>query len=584
MPTPFAAHRILLGRYAGRYRGRFIWLGVLLLGSVGLQLLAPQIVRAFLEQAQSGGGAGVLLAAAGAYLLAALAQRALALASSYWGASLSWAAANDLRLDLTAHALSLPMGFHKEHTPGELIERIDGDVNALGSLFSDLILRLGAGVLLVAGALVLLLREDLRLGLGLAAYAAVAFLLLGWVQGLASRHWHAERERSADQYGYLEERLGAREDIHAVGAAEHAAMGLERRLATWAAAARGAWFVQDASYLATSLLRVTGYLLAILLATWLYAGEGSPAPAAFLAASYVGLLAGPLDEIRQKTQELGRAGAGVERIVSLLKLAPSPDYVEPAAHLPPGALSVECDGVDFAYDDGGGESVLHDLTWSAQPGSITGLLGRTGSGKTTLSRLLYRLYEPQSGVLRLGGVDIRNVPRSELGRRVGVVTQEVQLFAVSLRENLAFFDPEVDDERLQKALEQLGLWEWVLRLPERLDTRVGPGGHGFSAGEAQLVAFTRLLLKDPGLVVLDEASSRLDPDSERLLDRAIARLLEGRTALVIAHRLQTVTRADCIVILSGGRIVEAGPRAALAADQDSHFAGLLRAGIQEVLE
>jgi ATP-binding cassette subfamily B protein len=210
-----------------------------------------------------------------------------------------------------------------------------------------------------------------------------------------------------------------------------------------------------------------------------------------------------------------------------------------------------------------------------------GLLGRTGSGKTTIARLLYRLYDPQKGEVRLGGVNLRRARLDALRARVGYVPQDVQLLDGSLRDNLTFYDETIADERLHALLERLGLGGWLAGLPEGLDTHLS--GSSLSAGEAQLVALARVFLKDPGLVVLDEASSRLDPATEALLEGALDRLLQGRTAVIIAHRLATVARADEILILEAGRIVEHGPRAQLALDTHSLYAGLLRTGLKEVL-
>jgi ATP-binding cassette subfamily B protein len=218
-----------------------------------------------------------------------------------------------------------------------------------------------------------------------------------------------------------------------------------------------------------------------------------------------------------------------------------------------------------------------------QPGQVIGLLGRTGSGKTTLSRLIFRLYDPTAGAIRLAGVDLRDLALADLRARVGMVTQDVQLFAASVRENLTLFDTAISDERIEAALRELGLWDWVQALPNGLETQLGAGGQGLSAGEAQLLAFVRVLLRDPGLVILDEASSRLDPATGRLLEKAVTRLLAGRTGIIIAHRLATVQRADSILILEHGRTVEYGVRAELAADPNSRFAQLLVTGMEEVL-
>jgi ATP-binding cassette subfamily B protein len=214
---------------------------------------------------------------------------------------------------------------------------------------------------------------------------------------------------------------------------------------------------------------------------------------------------------------------------------------------------------------------------------VLGVLGRTGSGKTSMTRLLFRLYDPQEGAVCLNGVDLRDTQLSSIRGRVGMVTQDIHLFHASLRNNLTLFDRSIPDERIEEVLRDLGLETWYGSLPEGLDTVLGPGGGSLSAGEAQLLAFARIFLRDPGLVVLDEASSRLDPATERLIERAVDRLLRDRTGIIIAHRLATVQRADEIMVLEDGRVLEHGPRLALANDPRSHFSQLLRTGLEEVL-
>jgi ABC-type multidrug transport system fused ATPase/permease subunit len=231
--------------------------------------------------------------------------------------------------------------------------------------------------------------------------------------------------------------------------------------------------------------------------------------------------------------------------------------------------------------------VLRDLSFHLPPGTVLGLLGRTGSGKTTLTRLLFRLYDPDQGAVCLGSddtlTDIRQLSLGDLRQRVAMVTQDIQLFHASVRDNLTFFDRTLSDDAIVQSIHDLGLGRWFDTLPEGLDTELVSGGGGLSAGEAQLLAFTRIFLQDPGLVILDEASSRLDPVTEQLIERAVDRLVQGRTAIVIAHRLATVQRADQIMILKEGRIREYGSRAALAGDPNSYYCGLLGSGLEEVL-
>jgi len=245
--------------------------------------------------------------------------------------------------------------------------------------------------------------------------------------------------------------------------------------------------------------------------------------------------------------------------------------------LPPsGPLSVRFDHLTFAYPGDEDDAVLHDVSLSLAAGRSIGLVGRTGSGKSTLARLLLRLCETDIGTIEVGGIDVRDARLASLRDRVRLVTQDVQLFAADLRDNLTLFAGEVDDGAMVDVLAELGLGEWFRSLPDGLSTTLGPGGSGVSAGEAQLLAFARVFLADPGLVILDEASSRLDPATEVLIDRAVDRLLTDRTAVVIAHRLSSLERVDEIAVLDNGRVVEHGPRLELADDPDSRFGRLLR--------
>jgi len=232
--------------------------------------------------------------------------------------------------------------------------------------------------------------------------------------------------------------------------------------------------------------------------------------------------------------------------------------------------------VGFAYADDD-EAVLDDINLALPAGSSLGLVGRTGSGKTTIARLLLRLYDPTDGAVRLGGTDLQQAEPASLRRRVAVVTQDVQLFSASVRDNLTLFRDGFDDARLVDVVEQLGLGPWLAGLPDGLDTQLQPGGAGLSAGEAQLLAFARAFLSDPGLVVLDEASSRLDPGTEAIIEHAIDRLLRGRTAVLIAHRLSSLARVDTIAVVDEGRDSERSPRDPLAAGAGSPFANLLAA-------
>jgi ATP-binding cassette subfamily B protein len=294
--------------------------------------------------------------------------------------------------------------------------------------------------------------------------------------------------------------------------------------------------------------------------------------------------------LTHQMQSFQKVGACIQRLTELRKIQPkvmdgangSMQALNLQTPSPAGMpLELAFENVAFSYNTE--DTILRDLTFLLQPGKVLGLLGRTGSGKTTLTRLVFRLYDPSAGRILVNGVDLRDGELEELRRRIGVVTQEVQLFRASVRDNLTFFDRGIPDERILTALEELELGDWLRSLPHGLDTQLETGSRSLSAGEAQLLAFARIFLRSPGLVILDEASSRLDPATEQRIERAIDRLLRDRTAIVVAHRLGSVQRSGEILILEEGQVCEFGLREQLAGDPASRFHQLLQTGLEEVL-
>jgi ATP-binding cassette, subfamily B, bacterial len=500
----------------------------------------------------------------------------------YTSLNVGWAATNQMRRELALHVLRLDMPFHKQHTPGELIDRVDGDVDHLKNFFSAFAIRVLGDGLLVVGILILLFRESLTVGIGMLVYTAATLLILRLIQGMAVSKWAVERQAGAEMYGFIEERISGAEEVRAAGAEAHAMRRLYALMRKFLQVRRAAFVVSTLTYGLTNLVYVAGYGAGLALGVYLYTRGEATLGTAYLITYYVGMLAEPLQNIRGQIQDLQHATASINRIQNILDLQPQvTDPAADASRLPNGPLSVSFEDVCFHYDDN--ENVLSDISFAVQPRRVLGILGRTGSGKSTLTRLLFRLYDPGEGQVALGGIDIRRVTLSDLRQRVGMVTQDVQLFQASVRDNLTFFNRTISDDQLVAVLKDLHLWDWVRSLPMGLDTVLESGGKGLSAGEAQLLAFTRVFLKDPGLVILDEASSRLDPSTETLMELAVDRLFNQRTGVVIAHRLKTIQRADDILILEDGRIVEFGARQALAADRGSHFHRLLQTGLEEVL-
>jgi len=584
----------LLRRYvAPQWRGTAL-LAVLLLASIALELVGPQLLRAFIDSAIGGTALESLATLALAYVGVALVTQLLIAGSQYVGESLGWSATNALRADLALHCLQLDLSFHKTRTAGELIERIDGDVTALASFFSRFIVNVLANLVLLLGVLVVVARENVLAGMGFAVFATLGLLLLGRMRSIATHAWGVVRETQAQMYGFLGEHLAGTEDIRSNGAEWHVLNGLSRHHRDWLAARRRAmlrWAIVESS---TFVTFAAGHAMAFGIGGYLWLNGQITIGTVYLLFYYVEQLRRPIKQLRRELEEMQRAFASVGRVDEMLRITSRLPQGR-GLPLPAGAIGVELDAVSFTYgpdakEQGevageGNELVLRDVSLAVAPGRTLGVLGRTGSGKTTLARLLMRFYDPTAGTIRLGRVDARDADLDELRSRATLVSQDVQLFSASVRDNLTFFDPAIDDAHITAVLEQIGLRDWLRAQEDEggrgLDARLSAGS--LSAGEAQLVALARVFLRDPGLVILDEASSRLDPVTERQIETAIDALLEDRTGIVIAHRLATLQRCDDVLILEEGRVVEHGPRAVLAAEPSSRFAQLLRTGLDQVL-
>jgi ABC-type multidrug transport system fused ATPase/permease subunit len=589
--TPSITTAGVLRRYLRPEGARIAALAAFLFLGIATQLVSPLIVRRFIDSAAGGPARtplSYLVLLALGFIAAALATQLLQIGATYFSEQLAWAATNRMRRDLAAHCLYLDMHFHTSTSPGDIIERVDGDVAALANFFSQFVIQIVGGALLLAGILAVLMVADIRVGATLGLVALVAGVVIHQLRDLARDQWERVRDAFSGFSAFLEERIAGLDDIRANGGGRHvmrrfAELTDELAAASIAATRRGQWI-----FLITSGLFSLGFAAALAMGAHLYLEHAVTIGAVFMFMQYAGMMAQPVALIGTQLQQYQTAQASLARIRALLavgpELADGPGLGWNAARRT--APRVGFEAVSFAYR--ADAPVLGDVSIALEPGAVLGLLGRTGSGKTTLTRLLFRLYDPVRGRITLDGQDIRGATLAELRGRIGLVTQEVQLFDASVRDNATLFDPTIEDARIVEVLNDLGLGDWLARQPQGLGTVLTAGG-GLSAGEAQLLAFARVFLKDPGLVVLDEASSRLDPASDQLIERALDKLLgvagggPRRTAIIIAHKLSTVGRADRIAILDSGHVLETGERAALEADADSVFAGLLRSGVEEAL-
>ena len=555
-------------------RAGLSWVAAALLVSTALPLAGPLLVERFIDQAVAKQPLSHLVVTAAIYLGVAVAGQIAAVATAFAASRWSWLTTNHLRERVADHGLGLDYAFHGRHTPGEMIERVDGDIVGLTEFLSQFVVQAVGSILLLAGALVLVSLQDARLGLAFTVLVLVGGAILWRGERAIVPLADAERETWAQQYGGIEERLMGAEDIRANGAGHHMVNGFHEATAlTWRARVRSARW-------SSLLVAGTGVLFGLGTAALLAVGallqhSGAITIGTLVAVyQYSRLVQQPVEQIVSQAKNLQDAAASTARVARLL--AEQPAIVDPRqpALLPAGPLGVRFRRVTFAYGDD--PPVLLDVDLEVPAGRSLGLVGRTGSGKTTIGRLILRLYDTTDGAVELGGVDVRAASMADVRTRVGTVTQDVQLFSASLADNLTLFGDGSDPQRLRSVLHEVGLGPWLVSLPDGLDTILGPGGIGMSAGEAQLLALSRVFLSDPSVVLLDEPSSRLDPATEHLVEEATTRLLAGRTSVVIAHRVASLRHVDAVAVLENGRVVEYGRREDLAGDPDSVFSHLLQ--------
>jgi ABC-type multidrug transport system fused ATPase/permease subunit len=546
-----------------RLRGRGSWwalagAGIAALGQTGGTVIAGQLA----EQPTAMLVTLLALAVVGAALLDTAAR-------AVWWAVVDRAEGR-LRGDLLDAALQQPLSVLSEQAVGEVLDRVDDDTHELGNLLRrigwDLVRTLlRAGPMWVVAGL-----TWWPAWLLFPLVGAVTFLVVRPLTGEVARRKLAEEMAWTEQAAAMEEGVAARDDVRSsLGQAF-----LLRRCAELSAAVHTR--VAATTHTASRIARRAGLLLHGLLALTACAGVllvlGGRLTTAELVTLFLvtTMFVGNLDQISRHLPELQAGLGALTRIRMLLAAEPEPTGGRP---VPDGPLDVAVDGLHFAYDEG--TFALHDIDLQLPAGQTLALVGRTGSGKSTLAALVSRAVEPPPGAIRLGGVDVRELDLQCLRRAVGVVTQRTDVLAATLLDNVTLF-ADVPRAAVVAAVEELGLHEWVAGLPDGLDTLLGPGGTTLSAGEEQLVAFARLLVRDVQLVVLDEATARMDPVTEARVVRASDRLLAGRTGIVIAHRLSTTARADRVAVLERGRVVQAGPRARLA-EEPGAFRDLLTA-------
>jgi ABC-type multidrug transport system fused ATPase/permease subunit len=538
------------------YRGRVLLTALAMLAATGAGLAPPYLAGQAIDAGIVTGDTGALTLVVVAFLAVGLLYAAATYAQTYLVGWVGTRALQDLRERIFAHLQAMSIGFFTRRSPGVLVSRMTNDIEALNQLVTSGVVTLFSSGLTLIGVVVILFVLDVKLAL-------VTFLTLPLVAGasivfriVSHGAYRLTRERIAAVTAYLQETLSGVRVVRSFGQeARHAAAMTELNEANREANMRTVYL--NASYFpAIELLAAVG-TAAIVLYGGTQAIDGAIQIGTIVAfIGYLQVFFEPIQQLSQLYTTYQQGMAALDKIFELLDT--EPDMVDVPDAIDPGRLrgEIEMRGVSFAYS--GEDWALRNVDLHVPPGQTLALVGATGAGKSTFAKLVARFYDPQAGEVLVDGHDLREVRQGALRRQLGIVPQEGFLFSGSVRENIAFGRPEATPEEIEKAAGAVGATGFIAALPDGLDTQVGERGVQLSAGQRQLIAFARALLANPRILILDEATSNVDVRTEKTIERGLERLLAGRTAIVIAHRLSTIRRAGKIVVLEGGRIVEAG--------------------------
>jgi ATP-binding cassette, subfamily B, bacterial len=552
-----------LGQLIAPYKVRTAFSVASLLAATATALAPPFLAKFALDDAISTNGHGRLYLVVGIFIAAGLANWGMTYAQTYLTGWVGERMLADLRSHLFRHLQRLSLGFFERTRAGVIISRLTNDVEALDQLVTDGVSSLVQNSLTLVGTAILLFVLDWRLALATLAVIPVMSVATALFRTYSTRAYRAVRERLGLVTATLAEDIAGMRVVQAFTREQQNIANFGeisdhyRRSNQQTVLLNGLYFPFVDLLSTISLAVVLGY------GGHLYFQGAVTIGTLFAFMLYVQNFFDPVQQLSQLYGTFLSATAALDKITDVLDEEPEVLDRPDATDLPLVQGHVGFEGVRFTY--GRGDEVLHGIDLDVPSGTTVALVGHTGAGKSTIAKLLARFYDPTHGRITIDGIDLRDVTQASLRHQLGVVPQEGFLFAGTVRENITFGRPDATDEEIVAAAEAVGAHDFVVRLEDGYDTELGERGLRLSLGQRQLVAFARALLADPRILVLDEATSSVDIGTERRIERALRRLLAGRTAFVIAHRLSTIRDADLIVVLEHGQIVEQGSHEELLA-------------------
>jgi len=545
------------------HRGRVAVAAVAVLTGTATTLLMPYAVKVAIDRGVTRGDLGALRAMVAAYVVLALVQFVAGRAETLLVAAIGEQALYDIRLRLFRHLQALSLDFYERERTGRIVARMTNDIEAMANLVTNGLVILVTSVITLVGVAVVLVLLDWRLALATLLVAPLLGLAANAFRVRSTAAWRLVRERATTVTVRLQEALAGARTIQAyraqprvlgrIGEANDAERAAHWRTIRYAAA----------FFPAVELVGTLASVIVLGFGGWLTLGSALEVGTLVAFLLYLRSLFDPVQQLSELFDQVQAATAGAERVGAVLSQAPTVADAGDAAPLARPRGRLELRGVSFGYADG--PDVLHGIDLVVPAGTTLALVGPTGAGKSTVAKLIARFYDPRGGTVRLDGDDLRDLRLGDLRAAMGYVPQEGFLFSGTVADNIRYGKPGAPLAEVEAAAAAVGADAVIRRLPKGYDTEVGERGALLSAGERQLVSFARAWIADPALLILDEATSNLDAASEARIGEALHVLRQGRTTIVIAHRLSTVAQADQVGVIEGGRLVEAGPPGRLLA-------------------
>jgi len=557
--------------YTRPYAGRAILAMIALVLSTAATIGGPLVAKQAIDEGIVPGDESSLQMWVVVFLVVAGVGWAASAAQSYLTSWVGERILTDLRVDLFEHVQRLDLGFFERTRAGVVISRLTNDVEALETLVTDGPTTLLQNTITLIGSALVLLYLDWQLALATLTVFPGMAIATALFRRYSSRAYRRTRERLAEVTASLQEDISGVRVVQAFRRERanerrfHEVNGAYREANVQTVNVSAVYFPVVDLLSATAMAVVLGYGGVLVIDGQITTGD------LFV---FIGLLSyffEPVQQLSQFYQTFLAGTAALDKIFDVLDTDPRLTDRPDAKELPQITGRVEFEDVRFAYREGGAE-VLHGISFAVQPGQTVALVGHTGAGKSTIVKLLARFYDPTGGRVLVDGHDLRDVTMTSLHRQLGMVPQEGFLFARSVAENIAFGRPDASREEVEAAARAVGAHEFIEALPEGYDTSIAERGARLSIGQRQLVAFARALLANPRLLILDEATSSVDIPTEARIEHALETLLADRTAFVVAHRLSTIRRADVIVVLEHGEIIESGTHEQLIAARGRYFA------------